>query len=229
LYHFTEGSFDISIKPVFDLWQFNTANPQVPDAKLIKKTLNDVGFDRIRFDRNYLYKPKGMKLTFGALAKGYILDKARAYMQSLNLYKGYIDCHSSMTFYGNSILPEIVGIQHPRQANEVIATLQVHDNSVGTSGDYQQYFEVNGIRYHHILNAKTGYPVRDIYSVTVLNPSALVADGFSTAIFTLNPEQAIDKIKTVPKTEVIIYYLKNNAITSLKTKGIKDIIQSEKS
>jgi thiamine biosynthesis lipoprotein len=228
LYRFSDGSFDITIKPVFDLWQFNSSNPQVPDAKLIKKTLLKVGFNRIKFNEKYLYKPNGMQITLGALAKGYIIDRAREYMKSLDLYKGYIDCHSSMTFYGNSILPEIVGIQHPRKANEIVATLQVQENSVGTSGDYQQFFEINGIRYHHILNAKTGYPIKDVYSVTVLNPSALVADGFSTAIFTVNPEQAIEKIKAIPNTDAIIYYKKNNTIMSLKSQGIKAIIQSEK-
>ncbi len=228
LYRMSNGSFDITIKPVFDLWQFSSANPQVPDSLLIKKTLNNVGFDKIKFDDKYLYKPNGMQLTFGALTKGFILDKARDYMKTLGLEKGYIDCHSSMTFYGNTLLPEIVGIQHPRKMNEVIATLQVKDTSVGTSGDYQQFFEINGNRYHHILDAHTGYPVKNVYSVTVLNPSALLADGLSTTLFLMNPEKAIEMIKQIPQTDAIIYYQKNNAIMSLKSKGIKKIIQSEK-
>lgn len=228
LYKFTEGRFDITIKPVFDLYQFNSAFPQLPDSLLIKKTLQSVGFDRIRFNREFLYKPSGMRLTLGALAKGYIMDKAREYMLSLDLYKGYIDCHSSMTFFGNKILPEIVGIQHPRIMNDIIATLQVRDTSIGTSGDYQQFFEVDSLRYHHILDARTGYPVKDVYSVTVLNPSALLADGLSTAIFVMNPEQAVDLINQFPDSEVIIYYRQNGTITSLKSQGIKNIIQSEK-
>jgi thiamine biosynthesis lipoprotein len=228
LYYLTDGHFDITIKPVFDLWQFSTANPQVPDAKLIKTKLMYVGFDKIKYDKEFIYKPLGMQLTFGALAKGYIIDQAREFMKSQGLYKGFIDCHSSMTFYGDSILQEIVGIQHPRKTNEIIATLQVKETSVGTSGDYQQYFELDKTRYHHILDARTGYPVKGIYSVTVLNPSALLADGLSTAVFLMNPDKALEALKLMPRTEVIIYYLKNNAITSLKSQGIKAIIQSEK-
>lgn len=228
LYRLSGGSFDITIKPVFDLWQFNSANPQKPDTLLVKKTLEEVGFNKIKFDDKYLYKPEGMQFTFGALAKGYIIDKARNYMKSLDLEKGFIDCHSSMTFYGNTMLPEIIGIQHPRKMNDIIATLQVKDTSVGTSGDYQQFFEIDNVRYHHILDAHTGYPVRNIYSVTVLNPSAMLADGLSTALFLMNPETAIEKIKDIPNTEAIIYYQKNNTILSLKSKGIKKIIQSEK-
>ncbi|MFO7660241.1 MAG: FAD:protein FMN transferase [Candidatus Cloacimonadaceae bacterium] len=227
LYRFTGGRFDITIKPVFDLWQFSSAIPQLPDSMLIKKTLKQTGFDRIRYNQEFLYKPSGMQLTFGALAKGYIMDKAREYMLSLDLYKGYIDCHSSMTFFGNRILPEIVGIQHPRKMNDIIATLQIRDNSIGTSGDYQQFFDVDSTRYHHILDARTGYPVKDVYSVTVLNPSALMADGLSTAIFVMDPEQAVDLIKLFPGSEVIVYYRKNGSIMSLKSQGIKSIIQSE--
>jgi thiamine biosynthesis lipoprotein len=228
LYRFTEGRFDITIKPVFDLWQFSSANPQIPDDKLIKQKLKQVGFDKLRFDEDYLYKPYGMQLTLGALAKGYILDRAKEYMLTLDLYKGYIDCHSSMIFYGNSMLPELVGIQHPRNNSEVIATIQVKDTSVSTTGDYQQYFEYDGSRYHHILDAHTGYPVKNMYSVTVLNPSALFADGLSTAIFLMDPEEAINRIKEISQTEAIIYYQKNNTIMSLKSQGIKSLLQSEK-
>jgi FAD:protein FMN transferase len=228
LFQMTDGKFDITIKPVLDLWQFNSADPHVPDSVLVRKTLAKVGFNKIRYDENYLYKPNGMQLTFGAIAKGYIIDKAREYMLSEDLYKGYLDCHSSMTFYGNKILPDIVGIQHPRISNEIIASLQIKDSSIGTSGDYQQFFDINGIRYHHILDATNGFPVKNIFSVTVINPSAMIADGLSTAIFTINPEQAIEHIKSMPETEVIIYYQANNTIMSLKSQGIKAIIQSEK-
>lgn len=228
LYHMTNGSFDVTIKPVFDLWQFSSANPQIPSDKMIKQKLQAVGYDKIRFDNDYLYKPYGMQITLGALAKGYILDRAKEYMQTLGLYKGYIDCHSSMIFYGSNVLPELVGIQHPRNMNDVIATLQVKDIAIGTAGDYQQYFDYNGVRYHHILDAHTGYPVRNTYSVTVLHPSALLADGLSTAVFLMEPETAINTIKSIPQTEAIIYYQKNNSIMSLKSRGIKSIIQSEK-
>ena len=228
LYRFTQGKFDVTIKPVFDLWQFSSANPQVPDSLLIKEKMNSVGFNKLKFDKDYLEKPAGMQITLGALAKGYILDKTREYMLSMNLYNGFIDCHSSMTFYGETILPEIVGIQHPRKMNDVIATLQIKNTSIGTSGDYQQFFEKSGVRYHHILNALTGYPVKNIFSVTVLNPSALVADGLSTALFLTDPETAVESVKRIPETDVVIYYQKNNNIMSLKSNGMKEIIQSEK-
>jgi thiamine biosynthesis lipoprotein len=228
LYRISNGMFDITIKPVFNLWKFDSEVPQLPNDKEIEINLKKVGFDRITYDKNYLYKPAGMQLTFGALAKGYIIDKAKEYMLSLNLTKGFIDCHSSMIFYGDNILPEIVGIQHPRKMNEIIATLQLKNIAIGTSGDYQQYFEVNGKRYHHILNAKNGMPVDSAFSVTVLHPSAMVADGLSTLLFLMNPEKAIELIKQTPNAEAIIYYQKNGGIVSLKSQGIKALIFNEK-
>jgi len=228
LYRYSEGKFDITIKPVFDIWEFDSINPVLPDKKILGSKLTYVGFDKIKYDKNYIYKPTGMQLTFGSLAKGYIIDKAKDFMLSNNITKGYIDCHSSMTFWGNNLLPEIVGIQHPRNINDIIATLQLKDISVGTSGDYQQYFDIAGKRYHHILNAKTGFPVDSIYSITVLNKSAFIADGLSTMLFLQKPEKALNLIKKFPNSEVVIYYEENNTIMSLKTNGIKAYIQNEK-
>jgi len=227
LYTLTEGSFDVTIKPVFDLWGFSSETPAVPDSNLIKDEMKKVGFKKLRFDSHRLYKPTGMKLSFGAIAKGFILDKARDYMLSLGLNKGYINCRSSMTFYGNSI-PQIVYIQHPRKADDSIASFKINNTSVGTSGDYQQFFEIDGIRYHHILDAKTGYPVSNMYSVTVVNPSAAWADGYSTALFLMDPNTVIQKTKAIKDFNAVIYYDQDGSPVSLKTLGMKDLELSEK-
>ncbi|PKN77761.1 MAG: FAD:protein FMN transferase, partial [Candidatus Cloacimonetes bacterium HGW-Cloacimonetes-1] len=140
LYRFSEGGFDITIKPVFDLWKFDAEDPVVPDSSLIKAALVNTGFSKIKFDKDHIYKPLGMQITFGAIAKGYILDKSKEYMVSKGLSKGFINCRSSMTFFGSQI-PQIVYVQHPRKSDDIIASFKLKDLSVGTSGDYQQYFE----------------------------------------------------------------------------------------
>jgi len=222
LYKMTDGAFDITIKPVFDLWGFGGASPSVPDSTILDENLALVDFSKLRFSKTELYKPKKMQISFGAIAKGYILDQAKLYMLELGLKQGVIDCRSSMTFYGGK-LPQIVYIQHPRQGNDsYIASFRIKDMSVGTSGDYQQYFELDGIRYHHILNPRTGYPVEDVISVTVLHPSAAWADGLSTAFFLMNPVSAIEKIKQIDQADAIIYYNQNGQIVSLKTQGMKN-------
>lgn len=226
LYEITGGSFDVTIKPVWDLWAFNSPDAAVPDSLLIKEKLKLVGFDKLRYDENKLFKPKGMQLTFGAIAKGYIIDKAIDFMQERQITKGFVNCRSSMSFFGYKISP-LVYIQHPRKQDESIASFRINNLSVGTSGDYQQYFEIDGKRYHHILNSKTGMPVEHIFSTTVIAPKAAMSDGLATAIFTMNPEKALEKIIAMPQTNVVIYFEQNDANVSLKSEGIKELDFSE--
>lgn len=108
-----------------------------------------------------------------------------------------------------------------------IASFRLDNRSVGTSGDYQQYFEHEGTRYHHIIDAHTGYPVEDIFSVTVIHPSAAWADGLSTALFLMPPDAAMEYITSLKDTNCVIYYLQDDAIVSLKSSGMKDLEFSE--
>ncbi|MEN6445773.1 MAG: FAD:protein FMN transferase [Candidatus Cloacimonas sp.] len=227
LYKMTDGTFDPTIKPVWDLWGFNVENPVPPDSMLVKKTLAKVDFSKIRYNQKNLYKPVGMQLTFGSIAKGYILDKAKDYMQTLKLDDGYINCRSSMIFFGYK-KPQIVYIQHPRKTDDFIASFKVLNLSISTSGDYQQFFEYNGTRYHHILDPFTGYPVKNVQSVTVLSPSAAWSDGLSTALFLLPPEKALDSLKGKKDCEAIIYFSKGDSLTSIKTPGMLERDLNEK-
>lgn len=230
LYQLTDGKFDVSIKPVFDLWDFGgeqisiedstVASP--PDSMEIKHQLTKVGFNRLRFNNHQITKTDSLQLSFGAIAKGYILDKAKDYMLSIGLTKGYISCRSSMILFGSSI-PQVIMIQHPRKPNEEIASFRMDNLSLGTSGDYQQYFEYQGRMYHHILDSKTGYPVENTYSVTVVHPSAAWADGLSTALFLMEPVKAIELIKTIPQANAVIYYNNNGTTVSLKSKGMQEL------
>lgn len=222
LWQITEGSFDPTIKPVWDLWDFGAEEPATPDSTSIRAELGRVDFSRIKYDKDWLHKPIDIEITFGAIAKGYILDKALDYMKDRHLLKGFINSRSSMTFFGYKISP-LVYIQHPRKADDSIASFRVNNLSIGTSGDYQQYFEQDGQRYHHILDAHTGRPVQNIFSVTVVAEKAAWADGLCTALFTVDPEVALEKVRAMPNTNAVIYYLQDEAIFSLKTEGMKSL------
>ncbi len=227
LYKLSDAAFDVTIKPVFDLWNFGADSLSVPDPADIQSGLKNVGFDRITFDENTLFKPTGMQLTFGAIAKGYVLDQARLMMQNLDLERGFINCRSSMTFFGQKI-PQVIYIQHPRRADEFIATFKLKNSSIATSGDYQQFFEIDGVRYHHILSSQTGYPVEDMYSVTVIHPSAAWADGLATSLFVMSPNAGIDVINSLGNSEAVIYYNQEGTPVSLKTVGMKAFDLNEK-
>ncbi|HPT73035.1 MAG TPA: FAD:protein FMN transferase, partial [Candidatus Cloacimonadota bacterium] len=186
-----------------------------------------VDFSKIRYDKKTLHKPKGMQLNFGCIAKGYVVDKAVDYLQSHGATSGVVDCRSSIRIFGKQKEPFVVGIQHPRKMNEVIGELSLNDQSIGTSGDYQQFFELKGKRYHHILDPHTGYPHENTISVTVIAPNATWADGLSTALFVMDPTEAINYAKELPNTEAVIYYLSKDGIVSLKTAGMKDILKEK--
>lgn len=232
LYNLTDGAFDISVKPLYDLWGFSLINSAEtdtlalapPDSLEILATLEHIGFDKIEYDKDHIVLPRGMKITFGALAKGYALDKACDFMRSRKFVSGHIDCVSSMCFFGQN-LSQIVHIQHPRpdQNQETIGNFRIKNGSISTSGDYQLYFDHEGQRYHHILDPRTGYPVKDIYSVTVITPSAAWADGLSTALFLLEPEDAIETLKKYPATNAVIFYQENGGIVALKSMGMKEL------
>ena len=236
LYKLSEGKFDPSIKPVLDLWGFG-ANPAdysdslkaaVPDSLMLKQALHLVGFSKLAFDKNTLHKPAGMQLSFGAIAKGYILDKAAQKMKELGIVSGNIDCRSSMIFFGSKI-PQLVYIQHPMLSrDDYIASFKILNSSVGTSGNYQQCFEQDGVLYHHIIDPHTGYPTRHIFSTTVITPSAALADGLSTAFFLMPPQKAIEVAKSMEDCELIIYYEHDGNTVSLKSMGMKQLDFNEK-
>ncbi|MBW6514468.1 MAG: FAD:protein FMN transferase [Candidatus Syntrophosphaera sp.] len=232
LHQTTDGAFDISVRPLYELWGFSQLNASPsdtlqlvpPDSLAILETLGRIGFARIRYDADSITLPPGMEISFGALAKGYALDKARELMREHKFISGQIDCVSSMTFFGQK-LAQVVSIQHPRPEpqRETIGSFRIKNGSLSTSGDYQLYFEHEGRRYHHIIDPKTGYPVQNIYSVTVINPSAAWADGLSTALFLLEPEAAIEALKRYPDSNAVIFYQENGDIVALKSLGMKEL------
>ncbi len=232
LYRLTDGKFDITIKPLYDLWGFSSladtdslyAQRVPPDSLEIQKTLALIGFDRVRFNRERVILPAGMELSFGALAKGYALERAKEYMQRHGFISGILDCTSSMSFFGHKIA-RVVGIQHPRptETQATIGSFKLRNGAISTSGDYQLGFDYANRRYHHIIDPQTGYPVENVFSVTVIHPNAAWADGLSTALFLLQPNRAIEVLDKYPGSNAVIYYQDNSGIVELMSKGMKDL------
>lgn len=214
MYELTDGQFDITVKAVYDLWDFDKAErgnyafnaSLIPDSTLIKEKLSLVDFSKIAYTEDSITLPAGMQITFGAISKGYIVDKTVDYIQSKGAKAGYVDQISSIRYFGELHKKIILGIQHPRNNSEIIAQLtNLKDMSIATSGDYQQFFDVEDKRYHHIINAKTGYPCSRNASVTILAPKAFDADALSTALFLIENDKAVSYLKNLQATEAIIY------------------------
>lgn len=161
-----DGLFDITIGPITELWGFNTDYPvtKVPDKNTIDSLVKLVNYSYIILnpsDTSVFLKIKGMKLDLGGIAKGYAVDRAAGIMKDYGMINFFVNGGGDMYVSGHKDENHkwVVGIEHPRDKNKLIAELEISDGAVGTSGDYERYVIIDGKRYCHIFNTKTGYPV----------------------------------------------------------------------
>jgi thiamine biosynthesis lipoprotein len=209
----SDGAFDVTIGPLMDIWGFTNKDYRLPNTQEIKKTLRAVGMNKIIFtnkDNVVKFKIREMKLDLGAIAKGYAVDLAVNKLKEAGIKSALVNAGGQIYCLGDKFgKPWKVAVRHPRKKGLLI-TLELKNQAVATSGDYEQYFEIKDRRYAHILNPKTGYPAESgVISVTVIAPEGLTADALSTAIFVLGKEKGKKlaekfpgvKIKIVEKNE----------------------------
>ena len=192
----TEGAFDPSWAALWGLWDFRAEVPSVPSAEAIADRLARVDYRRVVLDsaaRTIFLPAAGMKLGLGAIAKGYALERAAALLGE----RGFEDflLVSGGQVYARGTRggrPWQVGVRDPRGArDEVFATLPLAGSSLSTSADNESFFVVDDVRYHHILDPKTGWPSRGLRSATVLHPDPTLADALSTAVLVLGQERGL--------------------------------------
>lgn len=178
------GYFDISVGPLTRLWGFQTKSYRLPAPEEITAALLLVGQDAIREQSGSLVLAPGMRLDWGGLAKGWGVDLAASALRDLGIARGFINAGGDLFCWGRNPTGSAwrVGIKHPRRQG-YLGVLSVSGVGVATSGDYQRYFEKDGVRYHHIFDPRTGYPARGKQSVTVIGPETALCDGLSTALF----------------------------------------------
>ncbi len=218
LFSKTNSHYDITIGALSEVWDFD--NNIIPSNSEIEKAIQNTNFRKLIIQNGYLYKPAGMKINLGSLAKGYIIDKTIEYLKQQNVISGFVNAGGDMRIFGRK-KPFKIGIQHPRsESNEMIDVIKVMNMSVVTSGDYERYFIKDGKRYHHIIDPFTGYPSQNAVSVTVIAKTALIADAYSTALFLLEPENAIKLADETEELDAVIYFFREDKIEKLETVGI---------
>ena len=207
----TSGAFDPTIGPLVDLWDIGGDNSQVPSQQAIDHARSLVDWRLVEIDsqRGTVYLPKqGMALDLGGIAKGYAADELVAIAQEAGIQQALFDLGGNIYAFGTKAdgTPWRVGVKDPAQPGGSPAlALAVQDRSVVTSGMYERFFEQEGIRYHHILNPATGYPVwNDIQSVTIVSKSSLLADALSTSVFVLGREKGLALLESEDAEGVII-------------------------
>jgi thiamine biosynthesis lipoprotein len=213
----TQGAFDITAGALKTLYDFKQRQARIPDAALLSDTLATVGHRYIRLsgDTAFLLK-KGMHIGFGAIGKGYAADRVRALWRSQGVRAGVINASGDLTAWGLQPdgNPWRVGIADPRDPSRILLWLPVDDAAVATSGNYEQYFEIDGVRYSHNIDPRTGIPVRGIKSVTIISPSAELSDALATAVTVMGTAAGLDLIDQLPEVHGIIIDDKDHLLSS---------------
>ncbi len=209
----TDGAVDITIAPLSDLWDFSSENLEnlsrtPPDPAQIAQRLSHVDYRNITVSGNTvtLSDPQAA-LDLGCIAKGYIADQIKAYLREQGVNSAIINLGGNVLTLGKKPdgSPFRLGIQKPFDVrNAPIASLAVTDASLVSSGVYERYFEADGIRYHHLLNTRTGMPENNtLLSVTILSDSSAEGDILSTACFLLGPEAGMACVESLPGVEAV--------------------------
>lgn len=200
-------SFDIALGQVIDLYGFGQGG-RVPAEAELAAALALAGrgaweLDETRGEARVVRA--GTILDLGGLHKGLAVDQATAALQARGVTNGLVDAGGNMRALGSRPDGQAwrIGIQHPRQPDAILAVISLRDRAVATSGDYQQFFAEGGIRYHHILDPRTGRPAEGVLSVVVLAPTALEADLLSTVLFVLGPQRGMELTARWPGVDAL--------------------------
>ncbi len=210
LYESTGGAYEPTVGPVVDAWGFYTGEHRVPSQEEIDEALDLVGADRVILDPDELTVqiPHGMRIDLEALAKGYAARRAAEVLVGHGVTSALITSGpSSIKAVGDGPggRPWRIGLVHPRSEDEVYAVVEMGaGESISTSGDYQRYFHHDGTRYAHIIDPSSGWPARAMMTLTVITEDTVVADGLSTALFTMQPEEAIELVERTPAVSAIL-------------------------
>jgi thiamine biosynthesis lipoprotein len=189
----TEGAFDLTWRGMGNIWRFDDAF-RVPDKERVEQARKNVDYRAVRLEGDTVFLERaGMAMGLGGLAKGYSVDRAARILKEKgfpdSLVAGAGDILASGTKGGE---PWRLGVQDPRQERgTLLGTLPMSGRAISTSGDYERFRMVDGVRYHHIIDPRTGWPARECISVTVVAPTTEQTDALSTSIFILGPAKGL--------------------------------------
>jgi len=225
----SNGAFDVTIGPLTELWGFDEDKRVIPSRDKIAQMAMLVDYKQVHLNpqkREVLLGVEGMKIDLGAVAKGYAVEEAMEIIKEAGIKDALVDIGRNIKVIGKNPYGKTwkIGIQHPRKANRILSILPLENMGVATSGDYEHFFIHKGRRYHHLIDPKTGYPTNTCISVTIIAPSAMIADILSTAVFILGETSGLELIQKLDRVEGVI--VTNSGITL--SPGLKDKIKLAK-
>ena len=216
----TQGAFDISYGSIDKrLWNFDRNMKTLPDEKLAKKMVRLINYKNIILDRDnctvYL-KEKGMRIGFGGIGKGYAAERAKYILKQNGVESGIVNAAGDLTTWGYQ--PDgkawTIGIANPNSIHQPFSYLSITDMAVATSGNYEKFVVINGKKYSHTIDPKTGMPVHGIKSVTIISPNAEIADAMATPVTIMGIAAGLDMINQIKNIACIIIDEQDKIYTS---------------
>ena len=206
----TQGAFDISYGSVDkSLWNFDANMTNLPDEKTAKRMVRLINYRNIILDENELtvfLKEAGMRIGFGGIGKGYAAEMAKQTLKNLGVQNGIVNASGDLTTWGFQPdgKPWTIGIVNPNMSGKIFSHINVTDMAVATSGNYEKFVMINGVKYSHTINPRTGLPVRGIKSVTIISPNAEIADAMATPVTIMGIQAGLDMINQIKGIEAIV-------------------------
>lgn len=206
----TQGAFDISYGSVDkSLWNFDTGMTRLPDSATARRMVRLINYRNIELDKSshsVFLREKGMRIGFGGIGKGYAAEKTRTWLREQGVPAGIVNASGDLTTWGHQ--PDggewTIGIADPDQSNSIFSYLKVSDMAVATSGNYEKFIVVNGRKYSHTIDPRTGLPITGIKSVTIVTPNAELADALTTPVAIMGIEAGMDLVNQLHRVECII-------------------------
>ncbi|HMK84364.1 MAG TPA: FAD:protein FMN transferase [Steroidobacteraceae bacterium] len=213
----TEGAFDITYASVGYMYDFR--KHVRPNEEQIAKALPAVNYRHVVLDpvnQTVRFSQKGVRIDLGGIAKGYSVDRGIDVLKRLGYTRAFVGAGGDSRIIGDRFgKPWIVGIRDPMKGEgNVIARIPLVDAAISTSGDYERFFEENGVRYHHIIDPRTGHSASKVRSATVIGPYATRTDGLSKTAFVLGPEKALEIYNRLDDIDAIIVKLDGTIVYS---------------
>jgi thiamine biosynthesis lipoprotein len=217
----TEGGFDPTVGPLVKLWNIGSEGAKVPPKDAVAAAVKLIDYRKVEMDPKRLtvrLATPGMRLDLGAIAKGYSADEIAAICQRHRVKAAVIDLGGNVLVFGakKDGSPWRVGVQDPKSdRGDYLGLVTGKSMTLVTSGIYERFFIENGVRYHHILDTKTGYPVNNgLVSVSIMTERSIDADGLSTSVFSLGLENGMKLVKSLPGVYAIFVDDKNRVFLS---------------
>jgi thiamine biosynthesis lipoprotein len=216
----TDGAFDITYGSIDKrLWNFDRTMTSLPDAETAKQAVRLINYQNVLLNEQagtVLLKEKGMRIGFGGIGKGYAADMARNLLVKAGVQSGIVNASGDLVAWGKQANKEpwTIGIAHPDHARSAFSWLNISDLAIATSGNYEKYVLIDGKKYSHTINPKTGMPVTGIKSVTIISPYAEIADAMATPVMVMGVKAGIDLINQIQHIGCIIVDDNNNIYTT---------------